>query len=498
MNNLLKFKFALLFALFLIFSPPLSAQNASVGESKPDVKTETSAAAGDDVKDRIKQLEEQISAMQSQIESLKNQVNQKPAAVAEPKPAAAATKAEIKTSENAKTETKPPPKQPGIDLGGVRLTPYGTIFFNAFSNNGSTNNADVPLFATLTGQGGTSASVRQTRLGMRFEGAKVGKANLSGVVEADFFGGFPTVPIGENFGVVRIRLANARLDWEKTSVTIGQDWMPFAPVSPNSLAAAAIPQLAAAGNNWARLPQIRIDHKLTNKVTLTGAILAPQTGDYATASTFFLQPSSGAISKTPFFQSRISFADKNWLGSKKSGSFGVSAHYGRSRVLTGVQNTRNDIDSVGVAADWNFPLHKRFIVSGEAFTGRNLAGFQGGIFQNYVTDFAYRNGSNLVAGGVRAIGTNGGWIQLGFTPAILKDKLTLFGSAGIDNPHDEDLVSISRTNYRKQNNAFAFNVLYKLTPQFSLGAEYRHFETFYLTTGKRTAEHINLSGSFNF
>lgn len=495
MNNL--FKFIILFALFLTFSPQFSAQNASVGENKPDLKGETSAASGDEVKERIKQLEDQILTMQSQIESLKNQVNQK-AAATETKTAATEPKAETKMTENAKTEAKIQPKQLGIDLGGVRLTPYGTIYFNAFSNNGGTNNADDPLFATLTGQGGTSASVRQTRLGLRFEGAKVGKANLSGVIEADFFGGFPTVPIGENFGVVRIRLANARLDWEKTSVTIGQDWMPFAPVSPNSLAAAAIPQLAAAGNNWARLPQIRVDRKLTNKITLTGAILAPQTGDYSTTSTFFLQPNSGAISKTPFFQSRLSFADKNWLGAKKVGAIGVSAHYGRSRVLTGAQNIRNDIDSVGVAADWNFPLHKRVVILGEAFTGRNLAGFQGGIFQNYVTDFANRNGSVLVAGGVRAIGTNGGWIQLGFTPAILNDKLTLFGSAGIDNPHDEDLVSISRTNYRKQNNAFAFNVLYKLTTQFSLGAEYRHFETFYLFSNKRTAEHINLSGAFNF
>lgn len=496
MNYLSKINFAIFF--ILIFCLSSAAQTVAVAENRSDSKNETSKPNDDNVSDRIKQLENQILLMQSQIESLKNQVNHQPQVTAEHQTAAIETKNDVKSAESAETETKTQTKQLGIDLGSVRLTPYGTIFFNAFSNNGGSNNADDPLFATLNGQGGTSASVRQTRLGMRFEGAKVGNAKLSGVVEADFFGGFPTVPIGENFGVIRLRLANAKLDWEKTSVTIGQDWMPFAPMNPNSLAAAAIPQFAAAGNNWARLPQIRVDHKLTNKLIFTGAILAPQTGDYSASSTFFLQPNSGAISKTPFFQSRLSFADKNWLGSKKAGSIGISAHYGRSRVLTGTQNNNNDIDSVGIALDWNFPLHKRIILLGETFTGRNLAGFQGGVFQNYVTDFAYRNGTNLVSGGVRAIGTNGGWIQIGFTPAILKDKLTLFGSAGIDNPHDEDLVSISRTNYRKQNNAFAFNALYKLTPQLSFGAEYRHFETLYLFGHKKTVEHINLSGAFNF
>lgn len=489
-------KFVILFTLIFTFGLNADAQNASVGQTKTDAKSENSPA-GDETQERIKQMEAQINAMQAQIEALKNQINPKPAA--ENKTAPAQVKAEVKPTEAAKTETKTqPPKQLGIDLGAVRVTPYATIYFNAFSNRGGTNNADVPLFATPTGQGATSASVRQTRLGLKFDAGKIGNAKLTGILEADFFGGLPAVGIGENFGVVRVRLANARLDWERTSVTIGQDWMPFAPVNPNSLAAAAIPQMAAAGNNWARIPQIRVDYKLGDKFTLTGAILAPQTGDSNATAVFFLQPNSGAASRTPFFQTRIAYADKNWWGTKKPGSIGFSTHYGRSRVLTGVTNVRNDIDSVGFAADWSFPLQKRLSLAGEAFFGRDLAGFQGGIFQNYVTDFAYRSGAVVTPGGVRGIGTRGGWMQVGFTPDVLKDRLTFFASAGIDDPRDEDLFSVSRTNYRKQNRSYAFNVLYKITPQFSLGTEYRHLETYYLFTGRKTAEHLNFSGAFSF
>jgi hypothetical protein len=333
---------------------------------------------------------------------------------------------------------------------------------------------------------------------LRFEGAKVGNARLTGVLEADFFGGFPAVGIGENFGVVRIRVANARLDWEKTSVTVGQDWMPFAPVSPVSIAAAAIPQLAAAGNPWARIPQVRVDHKLTDKVTLTGAILAPQTGDYSTASSFFLQPNSGAASRVPFFQSRLAFADKNWFGTKKNGAVGVSGHYGRSRVLTGAANVKNEADSIGVALDWNFPLHARVSFAGEAFVGRVLGGFQAGVFQGLNTEFAFRENNRVTPAGVRSIGTRGGWAQLGFTPDVFKDRLSIYGSIGVDDPRNEDLTSVSRFNFRTRNLAYAVNAIYRFTPQFQIGAEFRRFETQYFVTGERVNNHVNLGATYSF
>ncbi len=417
------------------------------------------------------------------------------------------TAAKPDTKTETKTESKPnqtgeataQTKPLGVDIGPARLIPYGTIYFNAFGNSGGTNNADIPLFAAPTGSSNVSASVRQTRLGLRLEGAKVGDAKLSAILEADFFGGFPSVGIGENFGVVRLRLANARLDWEKTSVTVGQDWMVFAPVSPTSLAAAAIPQMAAAGNPWARIPQIKVQRKLNKNFTWAGAILAPQTGDFSTNAAFFLQPTSGASSGVPFFQSRISFADPNFLDTKKAGSIGLSAHYGRSRVFTGTTaNIENNIESLGVALDWNFPLAERLNLSGEAFFGRNLGGFQAGVFQSYNNDFAYRNGTRLVAGGVRSIGTRGGWMQLGFTPDIWQDRLGIYGSIGIDDPRDEDLISRVPRDFRTQNFAFAFDTIYKFTPQFQMGAEFRRLHTLYLLSGRRNANHFNLSAAYSF
>jgi hypothetical protein len=203
--------------------------------------------------------------------------------------------------------------------------------------------------------------VRQTRLGLKLEGPTVLHAESRGQIEADFFGGFPAVGVGDNFGIVRLRLAFVRLDWQKTSVEAGQDWMVFASNNPVSIAAAAIPQMAAAGNPWARLPQIRVARRwASGKVLWQGAALAPSTGDSPTATTspFFLQPTTGAASRVPFFQSRIAFNNANWMGTK-------------------------------------FQIVARLTISGEAFFGRNLAGFQAGAFQGIqnktVTELASRS-----------------------------------------------------------------------------------------------------------
>lgn len=445
---------------------------------------QTQSQNQDELQNRVRQLEEQIEAMKAQLEALKQEINPKP-------------KSETpSTTQTPKQETKPQTetRSLGIDLGAVRVTPYGTIYFNTFGNSGGTNNADVPLFATPSGVGNMSASVRQTRLGLKIEGPKIGGAKSSGVVEADFFGGFPAVGLGENFGVVRVRLAYAKLDWEKTSVEAGQDWVIFAPNNPVSIASAAIPQLAAAGNPWSRLPQLRVEHRFDKgRALLQGAIVSPSTGDFPNnVSVFFLQAGTGAGSRIPAFESRISFNEKDWFGTKKAGSIGVSMHYGRARV------SNNKIDSLGVALDWNSPLHKRVSFTGEAFFGRNLAAFQSGVFQGSNSGFAYLVGTTSISGGPRAIGTRGGWTQIGWNLPTAKDRMTLFGSIGIDDPKDEDLFSLTNVDWRKRNFAYTMILQYKFSQAFTWALEFRRFETFYNLSRRQRANHLNLGVAYTF
>ena len=173
-----------------------------------------------------------------------------------------------------------------------------------------------------------------------------------------------------------------RLDWKKTALVIGQDWMVFAPVNPSSLACAAIPLFAGAGNPWARLPQVRLERRFGAGL-VQAAVLAPQSGDFNSA--FLAQPNSGSLSEVPYLQGRLAWTSTNAFGSGKPGAIGVSGHYGQSQVTT-TGGTAKDLDSTGGAVDWSWPLGKHVLLSGEGFLGENLAGFQAGVFQGYNPD----------------------------------------------------------------------------------------------------------------
>lgn len=371
----------------------------------------------------------------------------------------------------------------------IKIAPYGILYFNLFDNSGGTNNGDVPLWST-TGPGSLSASGRQSRFGFRVTGLTAGKAKLSGVLEADFFGGFPAVGIGDNMGVLRLRQANARLDWQKVSVVVGQDWMIFAPANPVSLASAGIPLMAASGNPWARLPQARVDYRV-GPMLLQGGVLAPSTGDFSSA--FFYQPTTGALSQVPFLQGRAAWSSANALGAKRPATIGVSGHYGRARVLTTAVD--RELDSRGVAVDWSAALAPRVTLTGEAFTGRNLAAFQAGVFQGINPDAAIVTATGSIDDGPRAVGTRGGWTQVA---VAVHPVLSVQATYGLDDPRDDTLASITRRDWRRRNSAYAIGFVHKLSPQFSWSLEERQIVTHLNVTGRHTTNHLNLATTFSF
>lgn len=396
--------------------------------------------------------------------------------------------------------------QLGINLGSVKLVPYGTIYFNLYGNSAGTNMIDDPLFATSADHGSLGATVRQTRFGAKLEGPELLDAKSSGVIETDFFGGFPGIGIGEHFNLVRLRLAYAKLDWDKYAVTGGQDWTVFAPLNPTSIAAAAIPQAATAGNLWARLPQIKLDTKIIDeRFLLQAAILSPATGDWPpNANYVFLaqNPGIGPSSKVPAFETRFGFKD-DVSYSKQKISAGISLHYGRSRgtrtnYILGISRTKtHGFDSFGLAGDWNLPLPLGLKLTGEAYFGRNLGAFQGGAFQSYNSNYATYRGSTLIETESRGIGTRGGWAQLGWSPKSF-NFINVNFTYSQDDPRDQDLVSATPTDWRLRNQMFAVNLINNITEQLSWGLEFRRLNTENLLSGKHSNNHLNLTAAFTF
>jgi hypothetical protein len=380
----------------------------------------------------------------------------------------------------------------GAEEPALKVMPYGTIFFSGYTNSGATNNSDIPLWA-VSGSGSSGATVRGSRFGLKAAGAKVGAADLSGVVEADFFGGFPAVGIGDNMGVVRIRLAVVRLDWEHTALAVGQDWPLFAPANPTCLACTGIPLFAASGNPWARLPQARLEGKWPH-VLIQAAVLSPSTGDFNAA--FLAQPSTGNLSRLPFGEARVAL--KGW-GEKKAGVLAIAGHVGRSRVVQGSSHV--DVDSTAASVDLNVPIGAHVTLAGEGFVGKNLAGFQGGIFQGINPDFgvppATGTATGTPTGTPAGIETKGGWLQLGIRPPGL-DKGTFYLGVGADDPDDDGLVSVTKRDWRLQTRTADASFIYKVTPQLSFGGEVRHSETKLLQTGKQKNTQVNLAMGLSF
>src|SRR5262249_31227192 len=88
----------------------------------------------------------------------------------------------------------------------------GIVLLNLFSNRGTTDNQDFPSYVTeptpFDPKGSFGATLRQSELGVEVFGPRMAGAKTSGEVQFDFAGGFPNMPNGANFGLVRLRTAS--------------------------------------------------------------------------------------------------------------------------------------------------------------------------------------------------------------------------------------------------------------------------------------------------
>ncbi len=106
-----------------------------------------------------------------------------------------------------------------------RLRLSGIVLMNVFSNHGSVDNQDFPTWAIPAGAGLATdtfgASLRQSEIGLEAFGPRLLGAKTSGDLQVDFSGGFANGPDGVNSGLVRLRIATARMDWNNTSIVAG-------------------------------------------------------------------------------------------------------------------------------------------------------------------------------------------------------------------------------------------------------------------------------------
>jgi peptidoglycan hydrolase CwlO-like protein len=375
----------------------------------------------------------------------------------------------------------------------VRLS--GLALFNAFTTRGATDNFDLPDYATARDPGmpnaSTGATLRQSILGLDVFGPEIAGAKTQADIGIDFFGGFPQTPNGVTSGLVRLRTAGVRLDWQNTSLVIGQYGPFFSPLSPTSLASVAYPALAASGNLWQWTPQAYIEHRINTSdgstVTLQGGIMDPLAGEVPSGSPYRV-PGPGESSGQPAYAARVAWGQgtqNNLL------SFGVGGYYAR-------QNWGFDriINAWAGTADWSIPVSRWFSLTGEFYTGRAIGGL--GAAEGQSVAFNGESGYSETA--VHPSRSTGGWTQLKFLPVA---KLEFNGAFGEDFSTPANLQYVTQDGSYPgpligRNQSAFVNGIYHLRSNIMFSAEYRRLRTAQSQPGIFTANQVSLSAATLF
>jgi hypothetical protein len=323
-------------------------------------------------------------------------------------------------------------------------------------------------------------------------------------MEIDFFGARTvdaSTPQNRVLTQPRVRLAYFQVQRGSLKFVAGQDKMIAAPLDPVSLSHVATPLGATAGNLWAWLPQVRVDwdHQVGKAAVLFQAgLFRPQFGDprldpLRTGGTSLDTTNSGLGERStePFYQTRLALSAP-MRGS--TGVIGVSGHIGEERI--GVDR---NLKSSMAALDLTLPLDPHVLLRGEAYSGRNLIPFQGGIDQGAAVITSNVPGDAPL---IQAIRDKGGWAELTVLPAA-NDTNAVYVGYGTDHPRVDDLLPGSG----RSRNSFAWtSYFHKFGDQVTAALEWSNwqFQTVAFSgnvpgaTTTSTANVFNISLAYQF
>ena len=374
----------------------------------------------------------------------------------------------------------------------VRLS--GLVLLNTAVTRGSVDNLDIPQVAVpaeAPGVAGTfSGSLRQSQIGLETFGPDIAGARTSANVKFDFAGGFPNVPNGAAFGVVRLRTGTVRLDWANTSIVAGQDAIFFAPLTPTTLSSLAIPALSYTGNLWSWTPQVRIEHRFAlsenSALRIQAGILDSLTGDIPQQS--YRYPSVGEESGQPAYATHIGYSQRIF---GRDLNVGIGGYYGRQNWGFG-----RAVDGWAGVTDVTVPLGEFLDFSAEFYRGRAVGGLGGGVGQSILLSGPIYNPATAVHG----LDSTGGWLQLKFKP---KPNFEVNFAYGEDVPFARELklfpASALYYGYSISRNQSPFvNFIYRVRSDVLFSMEYKRLQTNALNSNANIANRLVMSLGYAF
>src|SRR5271165_4126437 len=374
----------------------------------------------------------------------------------------------------------------------VRLS--GIVLLNTEITRGSVDNLDFPQIATPPETPGTSGafsgSLRQSQIGIEAFGPDIAGARTSANVRFDFAGGFPDLPNGVAFGIMRLRTGTIRFDWENTAIVAGQDSLFFAPLTPTTLTSLAIPALSYTGNLWSWTPQIRVEHRISlseaSHLLVQAGILDSLTGNVPTAA--YRYPSAGEQSGQPAYAARIAWSHRAF---DKDLTLGVGGYYGRQNWGFG-----RYVNGWMLTSQVSMPLGSYFELGGEFYRGNSVGGLGGGVGQSILLSGAISDPATTIHG----LASMGGWVQLKFKP---KANFEMNFAYGQDNPFASELRAFPATSYYygysiSRNLSPVVNFIYRARSDILFSIEYRRLQTYPLDSSPILANQIGISLGYLF
>ncbi len=292
----------------------------------------------------------------------------------------------------------------------------------------------------------TNFNPRDTRFGF-WAAHKEGNWLAKGRFEIDFY--------GDNNGnnlIPRMRLSYVNLTnvATKTSVLIGQDWIPVARLNPSTVDFGI---LTAAGNLWWRVPQITVRQKVGQNL------------EFLVSAMKHRRTSTANEDRMPWLLGRVAYT-----GAYSGVGYMFALGAGYRHASYGTNNSDNvdrylsdNVDRYLVVGEWKISmLDKKLLFKGEAWWGQGI----GECFLRYELDTP--TGKPAEATGM--------WADLTYKFAPRWSATVGFG---IDNPVDGDMPAPDKMSDRQftQNTQIFANVWYQFMKPLKFGAEIIHIET---------------------
>jgi hypothetical protein len=373
--------------------------------------------------------------------------------------------------------------------GKHRVRLFGLILANTYYNSDDSTLSDVPLVAlpqaAVRHRNNFGATLRQTRIGLAFDGPRLGKrlgeARVSAEAEFDFWGGQVEDSERLVLGSLRIITASARLDWERASLIVGQRPPLVSPLNPTSLAAVWFAPMTAAGNLWQWRPQIIVEHRTplqnASELIVQGGVMTPF-GETVQGSRI-----EGGLG----YETRVAF--RRTLQNDQNLEIGIGGYAHRRPFPLGRRVT-----SYALTSDWQLPIGERLALSGEAYFGRavSLGEQSGGPNDRY---YAITGRLENPATQARGNFTVGGWAQLSLRA---RSDLDFNFAWGQNDPRNRDLrQDANGATLLQKNQVASANFIWQLRHNFLVSLEYRRLWTNY-PTQRRTNNHVNLAFGYVF